>query len=188
LSVVEPRPPIRQHLQILPGSISRPPITPVLPSNDLTSRETAPKRSLKSKSESHPRRRSSPPYSSKSFVTPSVSHKVDPVPRKPNPKRIEPKPTNGASWSDSSQKSPTAQAIHHRDAKDDFLVRSKLAGMSYKDIRRRGNFVEAESTLRGRFRTLTKHKAARVRKPEWTDNDVSFCIPIVWDGADTCPD
>lgn len=59
-----------------------------------------------------------------------------------------------------------------RDAKDEFLVKSKLAGMSYKDIRRQGNFVEAESTLRGRFRTLTKHKNARVRKPEWCENDV----------------
>ena len=188
LSVVEPRPPIRQHRQILPDSIPQPRIVPVLPSNNFTSRETTPKRSLKSKSESHPPRRPSPPYSSKSLVTSRVSHKVDPVPTKPTPKRIEPKPTNGASWSDSSQKSPTAQAIHHRDTKDDFLVRSKLAGMSYKDIRRRGNFVEAESTLRGRFRTLTKHKAARVRKPEWTDNDVSFRIATVCDVADTCPD
>jgi hypothetical protein len=63
--------------------------------------------------------------------------------------------------------------MHFRDVEDDFLVRSRLAGMSYKEIRRQGNFPEAESTLRGRFRTLTKHKAARVRRPEWTDNDVS---------------
>lgn len=60
-----------------------------------------------------------------------------------------------------------------RAAKDDFLIRSKLAGMTYKEIRRKGNFSEAESTLRGRFRTLTKDKEARVRKPEWQDNDVS---------------
>ncbi|KAI8964058.1 hypothetical protein F5Y11DRAFT_355841 [Daldinia sp. FL1419] len=59
-----------------------------------------------------------------------------------------------------------------RSAKDDFLVRSKLAGMTYREIRREGNFTEAESTLRGRFRTLTKDKEARVRKPEWQDNDV----------------
>jgi len=59
-----------------------------------------------------------------------------------------------------------------RSEKDIFLVQSKLAGMSYKEIRRKGNFTEAESTLRGRYRTLTKHKAARVRKPEWYDNDV----------------
>ncbi|KAK1765612.1 hypothetical protein QBC33DRAFT_454478, partial [Phialemonium atrogriseum] len=56
--------------------------------------------------------------------------------------------------------------------RDDFLVRNKLAGMTYKEIRRKGGFAEAESTLRGRFRTLTKHKDARVRKPEWADDDL----------------
>ncbi|KAI0115251.1 hypothetical protein F4814DRAFT_440212 [Daldinia grandis] len=59
-----------------------------------------------------------------------------------------------------------------RSAKDDFLVRSKLAGKTYREIRLEGNFTEAESTLRGRFRTLTKDKEARVRKPEWQDNDI----------------
>ncbi|KAF3065095.1 hypothetical protein GL218_01235 [Daldinia childiae] len=59
-----------------------------------------------------------------------------------------------------------------RTAKDDFLVRSKLAGKTYREIRLEGNFTEAESTLRGRFRTLTKDKEARVRKPEWQDNDI----------------
>ncbi|KAI1376730.1 hypothetical protein F4677DRAFT_459555 [Hypoxylon crocopeplum] len=59
-----------------------------------------------------------------------------------------------------------------RSAKDDFLVRSKLAGMTYREIREKGHFTEAESTLRGRFRTLTKDKEARVRKPEWQDNDI----------------
>ncbi|KAK3939305.1 hypothetical protein QBC46DRAFT_263540 [Diplogelasinospora grovesii] len=59
-----------------------------------------------------------------------------------------------------------------RSAKDDFLVRSKQAGMTYKEIRRRGRFSEAESTLRGRFRTLTKAKEERVRKPEWSTADL----------------
>ncbi|KAL1861582.1 hypothetical protein VTK73DRAFT_7042 [Phialemonium thermophilum] len=59
-----------------------------------------------------------------------------------------------------------------RAVKDDFLVKCKLAGMPYKEIRRKGGFTEAESTLRGRFRTLTKHKQARVRKPEWSERDV----------------
>lgn len=67
--------------------------------------------------------------------------------------------------------------------KDDFLIKSKLAGMTYKEIRRKGGFTEAESTLRGRFRTLTKHKEARVRKPEWADIDVSprtsFLFPLL---------
>jgi hypothetical protein len=59
------------------------------------------------------------------------------------------------------------------NAKDLFLVQSKRAGMSYKEIKSRGNFSEAESTLRGRFRTLTKDKGSRVRKPEWEERDVS---------------
>jgi hypothetical protein len=88
-------------------------------------------------------------------------------------KRIEPKPVETSSVLSSS----TGKNTHCRDAKDDFLIRSKLAGMSYKDIRRKGKFAEAESTLRGRFRTLTKHKTARVRKPEWNDNDVGTAPP-----------
>lgn len=69
-------------------------------------------------------------------------------------------------------------AIPCHESKDEFLVRSKLAGMSYKDIRQRGGFTEAESTLRGRFRTLTKDKEERVRRPAWTDNDVRPSIHL----------
>ena len=61
--------------------------------------------------------------------------------------------------------------------RDEYLVRSKLAGMSYKEIRTTGNFTEAESTLRGRFRTLTKRKEQRVRKPQWLEKDVSTSRP-----------
>jgi hypothetical protein len=177
MSVVEPQVPvvpIRQHRQILPDSLPLSRVISVLPSNDFPSRKTTHKRNLRSKSERHSRRKPSPPSHVKSFVAPMPSKTVDPTPEKTMaPKKIESKPLSAASSSNSPRLSPTAQAQHHRNSKDDFLVRSKLAGMSYKDIRRHGNFVEAESTLRGRFRTLTKHKAARVRKPEWTENDVS---------------
>ncbi|KAI0528015.1 hypothetical protein F5B22DRAFT_640991 [Xylaria bambusicola] len=61
-----------------------------------------------------------------------------------------------------------------RDAKNRFLVDSKLAGMTYREIRVQGGFTEAESTLRGRFRTLTKNKEQRVRKPEWQDKDIKL--------------
>ncbi|KAK4123043.1 hypothetical protein N657DRAFT_645765 [Parathielavia appendiculata] len=44
--------------------------------------------------------------------------------------------------------------------------------MTYKEIRRMGGFTEAESTLRGRYRTLTKCREARVRKPEWSEMDL----------------
>ena len=61
-----------------------------------------------------------------------------------------------------------------RHAKDAFLVQSKRSGMSYREIRTKGRFKEAESTLRGRYRTLTKCREHRVRKPQWHEKDVSL--------------
>ncbi|KAK7728497.1 hypothetical protein SLS57_002385 [Botryosphaeria dothidea] len=60
----------------------------------------------------------------------------------------------------------------NRARKDELLVRWKKSGMSYRQIREQGGFMEAESTLRGRFRTLTKCREERVRKPLWTAKDV----------------
>ncbi|ORY63399.1 uncharacterized protein BCR38DRAFT_486145 [Pseudomassariella vexata] len=57
-------------------------------------------------------------------------------------------------------------------AKDEFLIKHKRAGMTYREIRKKGKFIEAESTLRGRYRTLTKPKETRVRKPEWEESDI----------------
>jgi hypothetical protein len=57
-------------------------------------------------------------------------------------------------------------------AKDRELIEWKKQGLSYKEIKARGGFDEAESTLRGRYRTLTKPKHLRVRKPEWQQKDV----------------
>jgi hypothetical protein len=57
-------------------------------------------------------------------------------------------------------------------AKDRELIEWKSQGLSYKEIKARGAFDEAESTLRGRYRTLTKPKHLRVRKPEWQQKDV----------------
>ncbi|KAK1242290.1 hypothetical protein MKX07_000276 [Trichoderma sp. CBMAI-0711] len=74
-----------------------------------------------------------------------------------------------------SRRSPvlqmSPQAAAERAAKDRFLVQSRSEGLSYKDIKRLGNFKEAESTLRGRWRTLTKEKKDRQRDPKWTDLD-----------------
>ena len=67
----------------------------------------------------------------------------------------------------------TVERSSSRDTKDHFLVMSKLSGMPYKEIKSQGHFREAESTLRGRFRSLTKSKAQRVRKPQWQERDVS---------------
>ena len=52
-------------------------------------------------------------------------------------------------------------------------MQSKLAGITYKEIRRRGGFTKAKLMLRGRFRTLTKAKEARVHKPKFQEIDIS---------------
>jgi hypothetical protein len=65
-------------------------------------------------------------------------------------------------------------SLHYSDARNALLIEWKQAGLSYKDIKRMGGFKEAESTLRGRFRTLTKAKEHRVRKPKWQERDVSI--------------
>lgn len=62
---------------------------------------------------------------------------------------------------------------HARRARDKYLLKMRNEGFSYKEIKRMGNFREAESTLRGRVRVLTKDKTERVRRPEWTAEDVS---------------
>lgn len=66
-----------------------------------------------------------------------------------------------------------------RETKDRFLVEARRNKVSYKLIKTYGRFAEAESTLRGRFRTLTKRKEDRVRDPQWTPIDVSFSVSFL---------
>ncbi|KAI9771864.1 MAG: hypothetical protein M1840_001634 [Geoglossum simile] len=115
------------------------------------------------------------------------------------PRLIHPKlPSDERSWRSSSLDSrsaptrrssprgrtnPNARAAQRKIMKDQFLIESKFAGMSYREIREKGNFSEAESTLRGRFRTLTKEKGKRVRKPEWEDEDIRLLQRAVEDLA-----
>ncbi len=181
LAIVENATRSNRQRQILPDSVPNScRIVPLLPSNDFGSHESTKKRSTKVlKSGDNSRRKSSTTPNSTPSTRNSSSWRAGVA--TPRPKKLEPKPVTPepeSSRTSLPQSSATAQATHHRDAKDDFLVRSKLAGMSYKEIRRQGKFSEAESTLRGRFRTLTKHKAARVRKPEWDENDVSWCCSL----------
>jgi hypothetical protein len=69
--------------------------------------------------------------------------------------------------------SQSLQTVQSRDARDDFLVQLRRRGLPYREIKIKGGYTEAESTLRGRFRTLTKDKNDRVRKPHWQPEDVS---------------
>jgi hypothetical protein len=63
-----------------------------------------------------------------------------------------------------------------RNTRDEYLQDARRRGLSYKEIKRRGGFTEAESTLRGRIRILSKPKEMRVRKPQWNRSDVSYHI------------
>ncbi|KAK5953130.1 hypothetical protein OHC33_005698 [Knufia fluminis] len=74
---------------------------------------------------------------------------------------------------------PGRQGNHDRQ-KDELLIRLRQQGMSYKDIMATGKFDLQESTLRGRYRTLTKFKDQRVRKPVWDNN----AIEALKDGVD----
>ncbi|KAF2721865.1 hypothetical protein K431DRAFT_303166 [Polychaeton citri CBS 116435] len=62
-------------------------------------------------------------------------------------------------------------ARQHRDMR---LLELRRQGLPYKRIKKIGGFLEAESTLRGRVRNLTKDKSERVRKPEWTAHDITL--------------
>jgi hypothetical protein len=65
-----------------------------------------------------------------------------------------------------------AQALRKLD--DDILLRGKQEGLTYKQILEKLSVKAAESTLRGRYRSLTKPRLARVRKPTWSPEDVSY--------------
>jgi hypothetical protein len=68
-----------------------------------------------------------------------------------------------------SDEDPRAK-LSETDAK---LLRLRAEGLPYKEIKKIGDFKEAESTLRGRHRMLIKPTSERVRKPKWTKDDVS---------------
>ncbi|KAJ6178179.1 hypothetical protein N7519_008640 [Penicillium mononematosum] len=76
-------------------------------------------------------------------------------------------------------------SVHYSDNRDAFLIDCKRRGLSYKDIKRVGGFKEAESTLRGRYRTLTKSKDQRVRKPRWLEKDIRLLRQAVNIHAET---
>lgn len=76
-----------------------------------------------------------------------------------------------------SSQSSTVNHPNEQRQRDEFLIRMRQQGVPYREIKRRGRFREAESTLRGRVRVLTKEPGERVRRPEWTTADVSTAAP-----------
>lgn len=174
--------PIRPARQKLPDSASSSNRrnVPILPSNGYSSNVKSIKAASPKPKPIRPSRTKPNASGSSKLSTSQKSKYVESNSQTPTPKRIQPNgPTPAPSWKRLPQTVMQAQVTPQQNAKDQFLVESKLAGMSYKEIRRKGGFTEAESTLRGRFRTLTKHKADRVRKPEWSDNDVCLFSPVL---------
>ncbi|KAK0738776.1 hypothetical protein B0T18DRAFT_450667 [Schizothecium vesticola] len=92
-----------------------------------------------------------------------------PLPQAP-PARLSPQPAPKSRRQ--TNEHPVPARFSSRAESEKFLVESKKAGMTYRAIRKAGGFTEAESTLRGRYRGLTKTVSERLRKPEWTENDL----------------
>ena len=86
-------------------------------------------------------------------------------------------PPDSETQSSSSPLHTITQGAVQLTAENEFLVQSRLSGMSYKEIRESGNFQISESTLRGRFRSLTKAPQSRLRRPRWSEKDVSQSVP-----------
>jgi hypothetical protein len=76
----------------------------------------------------------------------------------------------------SSQKPQTILTPdQQREEKNALLERGRRAGMTYGQIKSEYDWSDAESTLRGRYRTMMKKPHERVRKPKWQARDVSQC-------------
>ncbi|KAK3720157.1 hypothetical protein LTR37_003981 [Vermiconidia calcicola] len=105
----------------------------------------------------------------------SSSHEPDSA----SPQDIErPVSSQCAHSSSSASSSPASfiadDTVAERQQRNELLVEMRRKGHSYREIKRLGDFKEAESTLRGRVRMLTKEKWERVRKPQWKHRDVTL--------------
>jgi len=72
-----------------------------------------------------------------------------------------------------SSQVPSPLPTEERRSRDELLIECRRANMSYKEIKEQYGFEQSISTLRGRYRNLTKQKHERLRKPSWTSTDVS---------------
>jgi hypothetical protein len=82
-----------------------------------------------------------------------------------------------------SSTTSSESAAKQREWEDKILLGRKALGWTYKQIKEEiRNPKIAESTLRGRYRSLTKDRKDRVRKPVWTPHDVgssSANVPLL---------
>ncbi|KAF1814993.1 hypothetical protein P152DRAFT_512310 [Eremomyces bilateralis CBS 781.70] len=91
-------------------------------------------------------------------------------------------------WDRSTASQDESRERGQKHKQNQFLVQSRRAGMPYSEIKKRGKFSEAESTLRGRFRILTKEKSQRVRRPAWKDVDIQLLRTAIGIHTKSSPD
>ncbi|KAI8721249.1 hypothetical protein NCS52_00572100 [Fusarium sp. LHS14.1] len=70
--------------------------------------------------------------------------------------------------------------LNDRASKDRYLLDRRADGYTYREIQQAGGFEEAEPTLRGRWRTLTKDPQHRLRSPTWTHNDIVLLRQVTY--------
>ncbi|KAM6527813.1 hypothetical protein FALCPG4_008853 [Fusarium falciforme] len=82
---------------------------------------------------------------------------------------------------------PLPGPMASRASRDQYLIDRRADGYTYREIKQAGGYAEAEPTLRGRWRTLTKEPEQRLRKPKWEQHDLemlrveSLCFFVAWD-------
>jgi len=119
------------------------------------------------------------PYYQQDFLQPAPSHMED-IPSLQQPQRSPyyayrtRGETQQAADETSFGTASSAETDTQRKMEDDMLLEGKAAGLTYKEIRKQMGATVAESTLRGRYRALTKEKRDRVRKPVWHPQDVGL--------------
>ncbi|KAF2156264.1 hypothetical protein K461DRAFT_318853 [Myriangium duriaei CBS 260.36] len=66
-----------------------------------------------------------------------------------------------------------------RVEQDTLLIQLRKQGLTYRECRERGGFIETVSTLRGRMRSLCNPEHAKRRKPTWTPKDTQILLGVV---------
>ncbi|KAG0643008.1 hypothetical protein HOY80DRAFT_1134125 [Tuber brumale] len=113
-------------------------------------------------------------YQPCSLPEPEPQTQPPPPPLPPPPQQSPPPAKSSANPPPERNRLPTTHTSQNA-----LLLHWRSQGISYKTIRTRLNLTEAESTLRGRLRTLTKPKCERLRQPQWLPEDVGFLIRAV---------
>ncbi|ERS96687.1 hypothetical protein HMPREF1624_06896 [Sporothrix schenckii ATCC 58251] len=85
----------------------------------------------------------------------------------------------------SSSRDASRQGDPRRQQEDQYMMQMhREAGWTFSKIQKSGEFSINESTLRGRYRTMTKPPEMRVRKPKWDALADSLVLQFAGEQAD----